>query len=144
VRVFPRSQWRGVANGDFALKRIAQRIRMGAVSPLKNRFLAKLRSVSGHLRQEETPHSSILLIGLNESSPLTIIEGNHRMVAATMVSPFIVGERFRFFCGFSPRMTECCWYKTDMATLWHYAKNSVKYIARDRKLVMQPLQDSAE
>jgi len=85
-----------------------------------------------------------LLIGLDESSPLTIIEGNHRMVAATMVSPFIVPERFRFYCGFSPRMTECCWYKTDVSTLWHYAKNSVKYIARDRRLALEPLQEWAE
>jgi hypothetical protein len=81
----------------------------------------------------------VLLIGLDESSPLTIIEGNHRMVAATMVSPFIVAERFRFFCGFSPRMTDCCWYKTDVATLWRYAKNSVKYIAWDRRLELEPL-----
>ena len=113
ISVFPRSQWRGVADGDFGLKRIAQRVRAGAVSQSKDRFLAKLLSLSGHLRQE-IPHSAVLLIGLDESSPLTIIEGNHRMVAATMVSPFIVAERFRFFCGFSPRMTECCWYKTDV------------------------------
>jgi O-antigen/teichoic acid export membrane protein len=143
IRVFPRSQWWGVADGDFSLRRIAQRIRAGAVSPSKNRFLAKIRSLSGHLRQE-IPQSAVLLIGLNESSPLTIIEGNHRMVAATMVSPFIVAERFRFFCGFSPRMTECCWYKTDVSTLWHYAKNSVKYIARDRRQALEPLQESAE
>jgi O-antigen/teichoic acid export membrane protein len=143
IRVFPRSQWWGVADGDFSLRRIAQRIRVGAVSPSKDRFLAKIRSLSGHLRQE-IPQSAVLLIGLNESSPLTIIEGNHRMVAATMVSPFIVAERFRFFCGFSPRMTECCWYKTDVSTLWHYAKNSVKYIARDRRQALEPLQESAE
>ena len=143
VSVFPRSQWRGVAGGDFSLKRIAQRVRAGAVAPSKDQFLAKLRSLSGHLRQE-IPQSAVLLIGLDESSPLTIIEGNHRMVAATMVSPFIVPERFRFFCGFSPRMTECCWYKTDVSTLWHYAKNSVKYIARDRRLALEPLQEWAE
>jgi O-antigen/teichoic acid export membrane protein len=143
VRVFPRSQWRGVADGDFALKRIAHRVRAGAVSSSKDRFLAKLRSLSGHLRQE-VPQSAILLIGLDEKSPLTIIEGNHRMVAATMVSPFIVNERFRFFCGFSPRMTECCWYKTDVFTLWHYATNSLKYIARDRRHALQPLQESVE
>ncbi len=143
ISVFPRSQWRSVAEGDFSLKRIAHRIRAGSVAPAKDRFLAKLRSLSGHLRQE-IPQSAILLIGLDESSPLTIIEGNHRMVAATMVSPFIVKERFRFFCGFSPRMTECCWYKTDVFTLWHYAKNSVKYIAYDRRQAMQPLQETAE
>ena len=71
---------------DFSLKRIAQRVRAGAVAPSKDQFLAKLRSLSGHLRQE-IPQSAVLLIGLDESSPLTIIEGNHRMVAATMVSP---------------------------------------------------------
>jgi hypothetical protein len=77
-------------------------------------------------------HSSVLLIGIDEKGPLTIIEGNHRMTAAALVSPEQVPVRFRFLCGFSPRMMECCWYQTDLSTLWHYAKNSVEYLFLDR------------
>jgi len=36
-------------------------------------------------------------------------------------------------------MTECCWYKTDVSTLWRYAKNSVKHIASDRDAALEDL-----
>lgn len=138
LRVFPRSQWWRIAHGDFALGEIAQRIRDGAARGLHARFLAKLRSLTNHLR-DEASRSGVLLIGLNERSPLTIIEGNHRLVAAMLVSPETVNQRFHFYCGFSPRMTECCWYKTDASTLWKYAKNSVKYISTDREAFLDSL-----
>ncbi|MGA3091348.1 MAG: lipopolysaccharide biosynthesis protein [Terriglobales bacterium] len=131
VRVLPRSHWRKIANGNFALVEVAENIRARAADGLNVNFLAKIRSLSSHLRQEEGPATAILLIGIDENSPLTIIEGNHRMVAAMLLSPGTVCQRFRFFCGFSPRMANCCWYKTDISTLWRYAKNSVRYSRRD-------------
>ena len=137
VRVFPRSQWRKVANGNYALGEIAGNIRARAGHGLDGSFLAKVRSLSTHLRQEEGPVTTILLIGLDESSPLTIIEGNHRMIAAMLLSPRAACERFRFLCGFSPRMAECCWYKTDISTLLRYTKNSVRYFYSDRDAVLE-------
>ena len=131
VRIFPRSHWRGIAKGNFALNRIAGNIRAHAGNGINRDFLSKVRSLSTHLRHEEPPANAILMIGTDEGSPLTVIEGNHRMVAAMLLSPDTVCRRFRFFCGLSPRMTECCWYKTDLSTLWHYTKNSVKYWAGD-------------
>jgi O-antigen/teichoic acid export membrane protein len=131
VRIFPRSHWRGIASGNFALQQIAGNIRVQAANGINRDFLSKVRSLSTQLRHEEPPANAILMIGIDESSPLTIIEGNHRMVAAMLLSSATVCKRFRFFCGFSPRMTECCWYKTDLSTLWQYTKNSVKYWAGD-------------
>jgi hypothetical protein len=104
---------------------------------LNRSFLAKIRSLSNHLGQEEGPAKAILLIGIDEHSPLTVIEGNHRMVAAMLVSPEAVCRRFRLYCGFSPRMTECCWYQTDLSTLWRYAKNSAKYFSKSPDRVIQ-------
>lgn len=131
IRVFPRNQWRKHANESYQLIDTTERIRMTLASSSTNNFVAKLRSLTAEFAI--APKSSaVLLIGIDEQSPLTIIEGNHRMTAATLVSPELVPTRFRFLCGFSRRMMECCWYQTDLSTLWHYAKNSVAYIFQDR------------
>jgi hypothetical protein len=98
--------------------------------------MLKLRSLSHELSTAQE-HSAVLLIGIDETWPLTIIEGNHRLTAATLVSPAEVPTRFRFLCGFSPRMRECCWYQTDLATLWHYGKNSAAYLFEDRHAIIK-------
>lgn len=133
IRVFPRSQWRKHADESYYLLDTAKRIRSRILSRSSSDFINKLRSLSTELANEEEPgnRSSVLLIGIDETSPLTIIEGNHRMTAATLVSPQEVHRRFRFLVGFSPRMRECCWYQTDFSTLWHYAVNSFLYIFED-------------
>jgi O-antigen/teichoic acid export membrane protein len=143
VHVFPRSHWRKIANGNFALAEIADNLRTRARRGLDGTFLSKVRSLSTHLREgirdEKTTPTVILMIGIDERSPLTIIEGNHRMVAAMLLSPQTVCQRFRFVCGFSPRMEECCWYKTDISTLWHYTKNTVRYLTSDRDAALETL-----
>jgi hypothetical protein len=88
------------------------------------------------VRQENAELTSILLIGEDESSPLTIIEGNHRVAAALLVSPGALPEHFRVLCGLSPRMTECCWYHTSIGNLLRYARNKVRDV--DRLLKLQP------
>jgi O-antigen/teichoic acid export membrane protein len=131
IRVFPRNQWRRHADESYQLMDTTERIREAIASNPSTPFIAKLRSLSTEFA-ESPERSSVILIGIDEHSPLTIIEGNHRMTAATLVSPEQVPKQFRFLCGFSPRMTECCWYQTDLSTLWHYALNSVAYIFEDR------------
>jgi hypothetical protein len=131
IRVFPRNQWRRHSTDSYQLLDTAERIRSRIDSLSPNAFFVKLRSMSTEFAI--TPeHSAVLLIGIDERSPLTIIEGNHRMTAATLVSQEQVPRQFRFLCGFSPRMMECCWYETDFSTLWHYALNSIAYIFEDR------------
>jgi O-antigen/teichoic acid export membrane protein len=139
VRVFPRSHWRELADSNFTLGEVAGNIRTRAGRGLNGNFLAKIRSLRTHLREEEGPATVILLIGIDECSPLTIIEGNHRMVAAMLLSPHIACQRFRFLCGLSPRMAECCWYKTDISTLFHYTKNSLRYLLSDRDAALESM-----
>jgi hypothetical protein len=139
VYILPRSHWRKIAKGNFALGEVAESIRASAANGFNANFLAKIRSLSAHLRQEGGPASAILMIGIDERSPLTVIEGNHRMVAAMLLSPGAVCQRFRFLCGFSPRMAECCWYKTDIFTLWRYTKNSVRYFHRDSDAALEDM-----
>jgi hypothetical protein len=131
IRAFPRKQWRKFAEGDFYLTRMIERIKTAVESEDKSPFSAKMRSVAADLQENRVPNS-VLLIGVDESGPLTIIEGNHRMAAAMLLSPDAVSQQFRFYCGLSPRMTRCCWYRTDFRTLTHYAGNMVRYIFHDR------------
>lgn len=133
LRVFPRAQWRRIASGSFLLSDIVQRIRAFRIGSSRTAlFISKLRAFSAHLSAEEH-RSGVLLIGVDESQPLTIIEGNHRVTAAMLVSPSVALNRFRYFCGFSPRMTECCWYQTNLTNLWRYARNRVKVLMYDRE-----------
>ena len=130
VRAFPRKQWAKFAEGDFYLTRMVARIQAIVESKDQSWFSEKMRSVAADLRGKGVP-KSVLLIGMDESSPLTIIEGNHRMAAAMLVSPQFVNQQFRFYCGLSPNMTRCCWYRTDVRSLAHYAANILRYMFHD-------------
>jgi len=130
VRVFPRAQWRRVSQGSFYLNDIVQEIRRGSVEEPDDEFFSKLRRLS----KEDTVNRTVLLIGVNDTEPVTILDGNHRIAAAMLGDPETVLQRFRFLCGFSPRMTECCWYETNVTTLWRYAKNRMRYMPYDPEI----------
>jgi O-antigen/teichoic acid export membrane protein len=136
LRAFPRKQWREFARGDFYLVGMIERIRSKVASADRSWFSEKMRSVAADLGRNTVPNS-VLLIGLDEWSPLTIIEGNHRMAAAMLVSPTSVHEKFRFYCGLSPEMVNCCWYRTDLKSLCRYAGNIIRYIFHDRDYLVQ-------
>jgi len=131
VRVFARNQWLRYAVPGFLLLDIAEKVRDRIVSNSRDLFINKLRSLSLEMTLN-AQYSSVILITANEFTPITILEGNHRMTAAALVSAKTVHQRFRFLCGFSPRMHECCWYRTDLSTLWHYALNTIAYYMIDR------------
>jgi hypothetical protein len=136
VRAFPRKQWRKFADGNFYLTRMATRIKTTVESEQNSWFSEKVRSVAADLQDNRVPNS-VLLIGVDERSPLTIIEGNHRMAAAMLVAPETVNQQFRYYCGLSPRMTQCCWYQTDVRSLAHYAGNIVRHLFHDRDFFVQ-------
>ena len=115
---------------------MAERIRTTVESEESSWFSQKVRSVAADLQDKRVPNS-VLLIGVDERSPLTIIEGNHRMAAAMMVAPEAVSQQFRFYCGLSPRMTQCCWYQTDVRSLTRYAGNIIRYLFRDRDFFVE-------
>jgi O-antigen/teichoic acid export membrane protein len=136
IRVFPRNQWLRYGIPSFLLPETVERIRSRILSRSNDTFLEKLRSLSLEMKtQEESQFRSVILITLNERTPLTIIEGNHRMTAAALGVPDEVHRRFRFMCGFSPHMAECCWYQTDVSTLWRYAKNTIGYYVSHRRKI---------
>jgi O-antigen/teichoic acid export membrane protein len=130
IRVFPRAHWRRVARDSFYLTDVVERIRQDSQNKSDDEFFSKLRLL-GSVIQGKTVNSTVLLIGIDETHPLTILDGNHRITAGMLSSPSTVLKQFRFICGFSPRMTECCWYETNMKTLWRYAKNLVRYMSYD-------------
>lgn len=127
IRVFPRAQWRKVSHGSFYLNDIVQRIRTESAERPEDDFFIKLNRLS----TQDMVNPSVLLIGIDENGPLTILDGNHRIASAMLVAPTMALRRFRFLCGFSPRMIECCWYQTNLMTLWRYAKNLVRYMSYD-------------
>lgn len=131
IRVFPRAQWRKIARGDFSILTVAERLRSDTGGG--DGFLrAKIASLRAKFLNGEAPSSAVLLIGVGQSGPLTILDGNHRMVAAVLESPDML-RRFRFLCGLSPRMEECCWYNTNLVTLFRYGRNVLRNATYDPK-----------
>lgn len=130
LRVFPRAQWRKVASGSFRLEDIVQRIRTRRFSGKTKDFIAKVVALSYRLRTSGDD-SAVLLIGIDESRPMTILEGNHRLTALLLASPTLLKDRFRILAGFSPRMDESCWYETNIRNLWRYARNRLRNLLYD-------------
>ena len=131
IRVFPRDQWRKVSNGSFLLSDIVHHIKTQRFRGQTRDFIAKVQSLSYRLRVSKDD-SSVMLIGMDEHHPLTILEGNHRLTAALLASPALLQQRFKIFCGLSPRMSESCWYQTNLPNLWRYAKNRARNFMYDK------------
>jgi hypothetical protein len=131
VRVFPRANWRKISNGSFWLSDIVARIQSGDFSGRTADFISKIQSLSYVLRRQQDT-SSILLIGIDEEHPFTILEGNHRLAAAVLASPDLTKWKFHVLAGLSPNMPESCWYETNAQTLWRYLKNRLHNL-RDKE-----------
>jgi O-antigen/teichoic acid export membrane protein len=130
IRFFPRAQWRRAADGSFYMKDVVERLRLKLAETNDDEFFRKLRLLSASV-EEELVNPTVLLIGINNRGPLTILDGNHRMAAALLGQSVPVLNRFRFICGFSPEMAKCCWYYTNVNTLLRYFKNLVRYFTYD-------------
>lgn len=122
IRVFPRAQWRKVSNGSFCIADVVQQIRANGRAA-GDRVIAKIQQLRYRLLSGDLVPGTVLLIGIDDEQPLTILEGNHRLSAAMLVSPQHASTRFRVLCGYSARMQESCWYQTNPANLWRYFKN---------------------
>lgn len=142
IRVFPRAQWRKLALGDFTITRVVQRL---VDARFRDRAAPAFRAKIERLREglaHNAVAGTVLIIGLSESGPFTILDGNHRLVAAMLTSPQTV-IRLRFLCGLSPRMAQCCWYQTNLATLLRYATNLLRNVVYDpEEKLVQLLQRS--
>ncbi len=130
IRFFPRAQWRRVAQGSFYLPDVVERIRLQMETPFQDEFLAKLRALAYSVR-EDLVNRTVLLIGVDERAPLTILDGNHRVAAAMLGPSESALQRLRFICGFSAEMTRCCWYFTNVNTLLRYFTNLLRHFSYD-------------
>lgn len=128
VRVFPRAQWRKLARGNFSVTTVAERMRRQQ-NGIEPSFQSKINAIRERVL-DDPDLGAIVLIGVNETEPVTVLDGNHRLVAAMLASTDGV-EKLRFLCGLSPRMTGCCWYNTNLVTLLRYGKNVMGHIVRD-------------
>jgi O-antigen/teichoic acid export membrane protein len=129
VRIFPRAQWRRIADGNFSATEVADGMRQRP-HLLENSFLAKIDAIGDQLRQPDPGLGAVILIGVSENEPLTVLDGNHRLIAAMLASPTRV-KKLKFVCGLSPRMTECCWYNSNLMTLFRYARNVLTHTVRN-------------
>jgi hypothetical protein len=124
IRVFPRAQWRRLARGNFAITKVVEDVRRRQQAS-KDTFLMKIAEIRLGLLQEESNPGSVVLIGLNGTESFTIIDGNHRLVAAVLEDRV---DRLRFVCGLSPRMYQCCWYRTNLTNLSRYGRNLLRHL----------------
>jgi hypothetical protein len=131
IRIFPRADWRRFSQRGFSLPQMALRIREALATARDDDFLARVAELQKQLVAGEGELGCVLLIGIDEETAFTIIEGNHRMVAAVM-SPAPQLEGLRFFCGSSPQMWKCCWYQTRVGNFLHYAGNLLKDLSQLR------------
>lgn len=142
IRVFPRAHWRKISNGSFLLSEIVKRIRECSITKSDPAF-SKIQLLRYRL-QRDSVHSSVLLIGVDEEQPLTILEGNHRLAAAMLVSPQLVHSGFRVLCGLSPHMYESCWYDTNIPNLWNYLKNRLNNLVDKEADVQRTIAETAQ
>jgi O-antigen/teichoic acid export membrane protein len=129
IRIFPRAQWRKLAQGNFAVTTVAERLE-DYRNLLDTEFVAKIDSIEAAILGGNTNFGAVILIGTSENEPLTVLDGNHRLVAAMLAQPRRI-EKLRFLCGLSPRMRECCWYKTNLPNLFRYGRNMLANTRRN-------------
>ena len=135
LRSFPRNEWRRFAGGGFELTEMIGRIEAERARGEPTRLLKKIDEIANDLNSGAVP-DAVLLIGTDESHPLTIIEGNHRMAAAMLTMPESAHRRFRFYCGLSPNMNACCWHKTNLRSVTRYVRHMVRYMFHDADFVV--------
>lgn len=111
IRVFPRGHWpKLTTDSSFSIGDVAHNIRHRRFGIDNEDDVIIIHSIARRLRRQ-WDGSSVLLIGVDDEQPLTILEGNHRIIAAALNSLESICI-FRAYVGFSPAMTNCFWYQT--------------------------------
>lgn len=141
IRFFPRAQWRRVAEGSFYVTDMIESLRLKWPKSSNDEFFRKLGRLTSSV-QASLLNPTVLLIGVDDRSPLTILDGNHRMAAAMLAQPPAALENFQFICGLSPAMTRCCWYRTNVNTLSRYLTNLFRHIFHDPESDIGRFQES--
>jgi O-antigen/teichoic acid export membrane protein len=129
IRIFPRAQWRKVARGSFSALEVAEGMRTRK-HLLDSTFVKKINAMSDCLANGESDFAAVVLIGVSENEPVTVLDGNHRLTAAILANPPRL-RKLRFLCGLSPSMNECCWHNSNLVTLFRYGRNVLSHAAHN-------------
>ena len=134
VSVFPRAHWRKIARGNFKALDVAARIRQLKQSA-PNDFVKKISDICANL-SSDVSQGMVIFLGIDEERQVTLLEGNHRFIAALLAGGPQHLRNARMVAVFSPQMEKCCWYKTNLRTLTRCLKNRIQHHwDRDNDLV---------
>ena len=125
VSVFPRAHWRKIARGNFRALDVAARIRQ-LKGPGPNELVKKISDICANL-STNVPQGMVIFLGIDEERPVTLLEGNHRFIAALLAGGPQHLRKSRTVAVFSPQMEKCCWYKTSFGTLARCLKNRIQH-----------------
>ncbi len=140
--VLARTHWRKIGGGNCRLRHVVDQIRdrdfhgvriVGGtahggveISDVGTKVDA-VRAFSAVLRSQDD-RSAVVLIGIDDEKPATILEGNHRLTAALLASPGLLKKQFRVYFGASPAMARCCWYgNPTAANMLRYALQRLRH-----------------
>jgi hypothetical protein len=125
VSVFPRAHWRKIARGNFKAVDVAACVRqLEETEP--NEFVQKISGISASF-SSDLSQGMVIFLGIDEDRPVTLLEGNHRFIAALLAGGPQHLRRARMVAVFSPQMEKCCWYKTNLRTLARCLKNRIQH-----------------
>lgn len=123
MNVFTRRHWKRMDPKDHSVPTFAAGMRSPRVSRIPAVEAAKIFSLQERISEGCAGNDTILLVGIEEQQPTTILEGNKRVIAAYLADPGSVASRLRFLLGMSPDMSKCISYEHTSANfrnyLWH-------------------------
>ena len=143
LEVLARTHWRKIGGASCLLRHVVEQIRTRDFRGTKviggtahggveisdvGDIVQGVRALSEELRAREDD-SAIVLIGVDDRRPVSILEGNHRLCAALLGSMEALKSRFRVYCGQSPAMVKCCWYgRPTVANMARYAIRRLQHL----------------
>jgi len=141
--VFARTHWRKIGGHCCRLAHVVEQMRTRDFSKTYvvggtahgGVELSKVGDVVEGVKQfskelaKRKDDSAAVLIGIDDASPVTILEGNHRFAAALLAERDLLFRQFRVFYGESPQMAHSCWYGAPtVANMARYARNRLRHL----------------
>lgn len=127
MNVFTRRHWKKMDPKDHSVPTFAEGMRSPRVSRIPAVEAAKIFALQEKISDGCGGNDTILLVGVDERQPTTILEGNKRVIAAYLADPGSVASRFRFLLGMSPDMSKCIFYKHTPANFRNYLCHRLSY-----------------
>jgi len=142
LRIFPRGHWPKMAAGaTLTVAGMMESIRNRRFCVSTTEDVCAIHALAYRMKQVGDA-SSILIIGIDVDNPLTILEGNHRVLAAALHAPDRVCS-FRTYLGLSSKMDTCYWYKTNnrifVRHAWRRIRNLQPRFIKAMKNLTMPL-----